>query len=273
MHNVNNAQKIFDIKGKTVVLTGSAGKVGSRFAHTLSNAGANVILVDKESKKNTKLESEIIQKYKTKAIAQNIDINDSIQVENLVEFVLKKYKKIDVLINNAHIVPRNHPKRDAPFEKFPVELWDETISDNMRGIFLCSQKIGKSMVKRKKGIIVNISSIYGIIGPDQRIYGKSRLNSPAYYSATKGAMVNLTKYLASYWGPKNIRVNTLTLGGIYDKKLHSEKEFVKNYSNKTMLGRMSNKEDYDGAILFLASDASSYMTGSNLIIDGGWTTW
>ena len=245
------------------MLTGSAGRVGSRFAHILSNAGANVILVDKETKKNIKLESEIIKKYKTKAIAQNININDSIQVEKLVEFILKKYKKIDVLINNAHIVPRNHPKRDAPFEKFPVELWDETISDNLRGIFLCSQKIGEAMVKRKKGVIVNISSIYG----------KSRLNSPAYYSATKGAMVNLTKYLASYWGPKNIRVNTLTLGGIYDKKLHSGKEFVKNYSNKTMLGRMSNKKDYDGAILFLASDASSYMTGSNLIIDGGWTTW
>ena len=270
---MNNSQKIFDIKGKTIVLTGSAGRVGSRFAHTLSNAGANVILVDKETKKNTKLESEINKKYKTKAIAQNININDSQEVEKLVEFVLKKYKKIDVLINNAHIVPRNHPKRDAPFEKFPVELWDKTISDNLRGIFLCSQKMGEVMVKRKKGVIVNISSIYGIIGPDQRIYGKSRLNSPAYYSATKGAMVNLTKYLASYWGPNNIRVNTLTLGGIYDKNLHSGKEFVKNYSNKTMLNRMSNKEDYDGAILFLTSDASSYMTGSNLIIDGGWTSW
>ena len=273
MVNIKNSEKIFDIKGKTIVLTGSAGRVGSRFAHTLSNAGANVILVDKETKANTKLASEIIKKYKTRAIAQNVDINDSIQVEKLVKFVLKKYKKIDVLINNAHFVPRNHPSRDTEFEKFPVELWDQTISENMRGIFLCSQKIGKSMVERKKGIIVNISSIYGIIGPDQRIYGKSRLNSPAYYSATKGAMVNLTKYLASYWGPKNIRVNTLTLGGIYDKKLHSGKEFVKKYSNKTMLGRMSNKEDYDGAILFLASDASSYMTGSNLIIDGGWTSW
>ena len=273
MDNVNNSQKIFDIKGKTIVLTGSAGKVGSRFAHILSNAGANVILVDKDDIKNKKLELEIIKKYKTKATAQNIDINDTKQVKKLVEVILKKYKKIDVLINNAHIVPRNHPDRDAPFEKFPVELWDETISNNMRGIFLCSKEIGKSMIKRKKGIIINISSIYGITGPDQKIYGSSRLNSPAYYSATKGAMVNLTKYLASYWGSKNIRVNTLTLGGIFDKKLHSGKEFVKNYSNKTMLGRMSNEKDYDGAILFLTSDASSYMTGSNLIIDGGWTAW
>ena len=273
MDNVNNSQKIFDIKGKTIVLAGSAGKVGSRFAHILSNAGANVILVDKDDIKNKKLELEIIKKYKTKATAQNIDINDTKQVKKLVEVILKKYKKIDVLINNAHIVPRNHPDRDAPFEKFPVELWDETISNNMRGIFLCSKEIGKSMIKRKKGIIINISSIYGITGPDQKIYGASRLNSPAYYSATKGAMVNLTKYLASYWGSKNIRVNTLTLGGIFDKKLHSGKEFVKNYSNKTMLGRMSNEKDYDGAILFLTSDASSYMTGSNLIIDGGWTAW
>jgi len=273
LDNVNNSQKIFDIKGKTIVLTGSAGKVGSRFAHILSNAGANVILVDKDDIKNKKLELEIIKKYKTKATAQNIDINDAKQVKKLVEVILKKYKKIDVLINNAHIVPRNHPDRDAPFEKFPVELWDETISNNMRGIFLCSKEIGKSMIKRKKGIIINISSIYGITGPDQKIYGTSRLNSPAYYSATKGAMVNLTKYLASYWGSKNIRVNTLTLGGIFDKKLHSGKEFVKNYSNKTMLGRMSNEKDYDGAILFLTSDASSYMTGSNLIIDGGWTAW
>ena len=270
MHNVNNAQKIFDIKGKTVVLTGSAGKVGSRFAHTLSNAGANVILVDKESKKNTKLESEIIQKYKTKAIAQNIDINDSIQVENLVEFILKKYKKIDVLINNAHIVPRNHPKRDAPFEKFPVELWDETISDNMRGIFLCSQKIGKSMLKRKKGIIVNISSIYGIIGPDQRIYGKSSQNSAIFYAATKSAVLNLTRYLAAYWQGKGIRVNTLSPGGV---ERNQEAGFRKKYANKTMLGRMAKKDEYVGPIIFLASDASSYMTGSNLIVDGGWTAW
>ena len=112
-----------------------------------------------------------------------------------------------------------------------------------------------------------------MVGPDQRIYGKSRFDSPAFYSATKGAIVNLTKYLASYWGKNNVRVNTLTLGGIYDKKLHVDKKFVKKYSEKTMLGRMSQASDYDGAILFLASDLSSYMTGANLIVDGGWTAW
>ena len=129
------------------------------------------------------------------------------------------------------------------------------------------------MVKQKNGSIINVSSIYGMVGPDQRIYGKSRLNSPAFYSATKGAIVNLTKYLASHWGKNNVRVNTLTLGGIYDKKLHTDKEFVKKYSEKTMLGMMSQTSDYDGAILFLASDLSSYMTGANLVVDGGWTAW
>jgi NAD(P)-dependent dehydrogenase (short-subunit alcohol dehydrogenase family) len=129
------------------------------------------------------------------------------------------------------------------------------------------------MVKQKNGSIINVSSIYGIVGPDQRIYGKSRHNSPPFYSAAKGAIVNLTKYLAACWGKNNVRVNTLTLGGIYDKKLHTDKEFVKKYSEKTMLGRMSRVSDYNGAILFLSSDLSSYMTGANLIVDGGWTAW
>ena len=272
MNRENHLEKIFDLKEKTIVLTGSAGRIGQQFAHTLSKVGADVILVDKESKNNNKLLSEIIKKYKTKSTAFNIDINNSKQVDNTVKKIIKKYKKIDVLINNAHFVPRHHPKRDAPFEKYPIELWDKVISENLRGIFLCSQKIGEVMAKRKSGNIVNISSIYGIVAPDQKIYGKNRLNSPAFYSATKGAVVNLTRYLASYWGTKNIRVNTLTLGGVFDKKMHGKK-FVNNYSKKTIVGRMSRKEDYDGAIIFLTSNSSSYMTGTNLIVDGGWTAW
>ncbi|MGI0010418.1 MAG: SDR family oxidoreductase [Nitrosopumilaceae archaeon] len=273
MKIVKSVNELFSLKNKTVILTGSAGRLGERFAHVLSGAGANVVLVDMEKKENKKLENKLMCLYHTKPTSFNADITLRSEVMKLTKIVLSKYKKIDVLINNAHFVPRGHPKRDAPFEEYPLELWDKTIAINLRGLFLCCQEIGKVMSRQNYGVIINVSSIYGIVGADQRIYGKSRLNSPAFYSATKGAMVNLTRYLAAYWHRKNIRVNTLTLGGVYDEKLHTDKSFVKKYSAKTILGRMANKEDYDGAILFLASDASSYMTGSNLIVDGGWTAW
>ena len=158
------------------------------------------------------------------------------------------------------------------FEEFPLDLWNQTLSVNLTGVFLCSQEFGRAMTKRGKGVIVNIASHYGLVGADQRIYGSSKLNSPVSYATSKGGIVNLTKYLAAYWHSKNVRVNTLTLGGVQDNS-YQNKEFIKNYSKKTILGRMAKKEDYKGAILFLISDASSYMTGSNLIIDGGWTAW
>jgi NAD(P)-dependent dehydrogenase (short-subunit alcohol dehydrogenase family) len=268
------AAKLFDLSGKVIILTGSAGRLGTRFAHVLSDAGANVVLVDMEQKNNKKLERELTNKYKTKPLTITADITKEFEVRKIKQIVLSKYKKIDILINNAHYVPRDHPDVDAPFEQYPVELWEKTTSDNLKAIFLCSREIGKVMSKQQSGVIVNISSIYGIVGTDQRIYGKSKLNSPASYAATKGGVVNLTRYLAAYWHRKNIRVNTLTLGGVYDEGLHSHnKEFVKNYSQKTMIGRMANKEDYDGALLYLVSDASSYMTGANLIVDGGWSAW
>jgi len=264
--------KLFDLTSQVVVLTGSAGRLGSRFAYVLCEAGAKVVLVDNNIEQNIKLQKILAKKF-PKPLCYGTDISNKEQVNKLVEDVLSKHKKIDVLINNAHFLPREHPQRDAPFEKYPIDLWDKTISTNMRGLFLCCQQIGKIMSKRQKGTIVNISSIYGISGVDQRIYGLSRLNSPVFYSATKGAMVNMTRYLAAYWHRKNIRVNTLTLGGVFDKELHSNKEFVTRYSEKTILGRMANKEDYDGALLFLSSNASSYMTGTNLIVDGGWSAW
>ena len=223
-------------------------------------------------KKNKKLSKSLVQKFNIKSIVSTTDISNQRQVKKLVSDTLKKYGKIDVLINNAHFLPRKDPKIDAPFEDYPLKLWEEATSKNMVGLFLCCQEVGKIMKKQSNGVILNISSIYGIQGSDQRIYGKSRLNSPSFYALTKGGMVNFTQYLAAYWNRKNIRVNTLTLGGILDKNLH-DKNFIKNYSEKTMIGRMANKEDYDGALLFLCSDASSYMTGSNLVIDGGWSAW
>ncbi len=266
-------QNIFDIKNKTIVLTGSAGRLGEHFAHVLSSSGANVALIDIQTKKNQKLENDLKNLYNTNPIAINADISDESDVKKITQIILKKYKKIDALVNNAHFISRDNPKRDSSFENYPIDLWDDMISINLRGLFLCSREFGKVMLKQKKGIIVNISSIYGILGADQRIYGKSRLNSPSPYAVTKGGLVNLTRYLAAYWHGKNIRVNALTLGGVYDKKLHQDKSFIKKYSDKTMLGRMANKSDYDGALLFLVSDASSYVTGSNIIVDGGWSAW
>ena len=154
----------------------------------------------------------------------------------------------------------------------PLEIWQKSIDINLTGSFLFSQEFGSVMAKQRKGVIVNISSTYGLVGTDQRIYGNSGINAPVSYAVTKSGMLNLTRYLAAYWQGKNVRVNTLSPGGVMDKS-YQNNTFIQNYSNKTMLGRMARKNEYNGALLFLLSDASSYMTGSNLIVDGGWTAW
>jgi len=269
----NNISKNFNLKNKTAVLTGSAGRLGNEFAHTLCQAGANVILVDVDSKKNIKLELSLKKKFNTKIISYNLDISNQNSVKELKKEILTKFGKLDILINNAFFNPSiNQTEQTKKFETFPLEVWNKVIGVNLTGVFVCSQELGSIMSKQKGGIIVNISSIYGLVGADQRIYGKSGLNSQPSYAATKGAIVNLTRYLAAYWQGKNIRVNTLTLGGVSDKS-YMKNSFIKKYSEKTILGRMAKKNEYNGALLFLVSDASSYMTGANLVIDGGWTSW
>lgn len=264
---------MFDLSGRTIILTGSSGFLGSQYSNILSQAGANVILVDIDKEKNEKLEESLANKYDTKPMSICTDISDQTAIKQAKKNILKKYKKIDGLINNAVFHPKTKTKNIAtPFESFPLELWNQAIEVNLTGVFLCCREFGKTMVQQGKGTIVNISSIYGNVGADQRIYGKSGLDSPISYAATKGAIINLTRYLAAYWQRKNIRVNTLTLGGIQDTS-YMDKKFVKKYSERTMLGRMAQRDEYNGALLFLVSDASSYMTGSNLIIDGGWTAW
>ena len=264
--------KIFDIKNKTIIITGSAGRLGTEFSHTLSSAGANVILLDINSEKNKKLEIILSKMFNTKPKAYTVDITNESALTSVTKDIIKKYGKIDALINNAFLNPNFSKKSSSAFEQYPKALWERAIGINLTGVFVSCKIIGGVMAKQQHGVIINISSIYGIVGADQRIYGTSNLNSSISYAASKGGVVNLTKYLAAYWHRKNIRVNTMSLGGVLDKSYMS-KEFIKNYSEKTMLGRMANKEDYNGALLFLISDASSYMTGTNLVIDGGWTAW
>lgn len=270
---IKQSMKIFDLTNKTIILTGSAGMLGTQYSHILSEAGANVVLVDVDNKKNAKLEKDLIELYKTKPSSYCVDITNQNSIKNLVKSVVSKYKKIYGLINNASFTPQMSTLHTAKkFEYLPLNIWNKTIDTNLTAVFLLSQEVGQNMVKNHEGVIVNIASIYGLVGADQRIYGDSNLNSPASYAATKSAVINLTRYLAAYWHKKNIRVNSISLGGVYEKNIH-KKNFVKKYSERTMLGRMAKPEEYNGAILFLMSEASSYMTGSNLVIDGGWTAW
>ena len=268
--------KLFDLKGRNIVITGASGLLGSQYANILSSAGANIILLDVDTIKNEKLKSALIKKYKNKIGAYTLDISNHTEVNKISKKVIKDFKKIDGLINNAAYTSKGAKEKSdnafGSFENFPIDIWQKSLDINLSGVFFCSQAFGKIMAKQGKGVIVNIASTYGLVGADQRIYGKSGLNLPISYAATKGAIVNFTRYLAAYWHGKNIRVNTLSPGGVMDKTYQNE-SFIKKYSEKTILGRMANKEEYNGAMLFLISDASSYMTGANLVVDGGWTAW
>ena len=275
MKDIPKIFKLFDLTGRNIIVTGSSGILGSQYADTLSQAGANVILVDINGKNNN-LEKTLRKKYKTNAKFYCADISIEKNVLSLKKNILTDFKKIDGLINNAAYTNidaiKNSDDITAPFEKFSFELWKKILDVDLSGVFNCCKVFGSQMVKQRKGTIVNIASIYGIVGNDQRIYGNSKINSPVSYAAAKGGIITLTRYLAAYWYGKNIRVNTLTPGGVIDESYQS-KEFIKKYSEKTILGRMARSDEYNGALLFLMSDASSYMTGANLVIDGGWTAW
>ena len=268
-------KNIFDIKNKNILLTGSAGLLGSNYAHFLSSLGANMILVDINEKANNKLEKSISSKYNNKVCSYICDVSNKNEINSLKKSVLTDFKKIDVLINNAAYTTKfsiGKKSKKVPFEKFSYDEWQNSLSVNLTSVFLLCQEFGKIMLKQRKGIIVNISSIYGIIGADQRIYEQTDFNLPISYAATKGSIINLSRFLAAYWHRKNIRVNTLSLGGVMDSNYHKS-SFIKKYSEKTIIGRMAKKTDFNGALLFLVSDASSYVTGTNLVVDGGWTAW
>ena len=261
--------KLFDLSGRVVIITGAAGNLGSKYAEGLTQAGANVVLADIDYVACKQLGKKLEKKYSIKNLAIKLDLNDKSSIKNMVLKTMKQFSKIDILINNAAY--QGNPKtRKIKFEDFPLNEWNKAVSVNLTGVFLTCQEVGKIMVKQKYGNIINISSTYGLVAPDQRIYGTSGQNAAAFYSATKAALVNLTRYLASYWNRSGIRVNSLSPGGVENSQ---ESNFIKKYSEKTMLGRMAQKDEYVGAIIFLSSDASSYMTGSNLVIDGGWTAW
>lgn len=258
-----NTSSPFDLSGTTVLVTGGSGFLGGYFVRALNNAGARVTITYLNNKDDAE---------KLGVFAVQMDTSDKASVQKGFQAVVEEHGRLDVLVNNAAIDPKFSPDADPNdklFEYYPVELLKKSLDVNVLGYILPSQEAVKHMKENGGGIIINISSIYGLVGPDQRIYPEGT-QKPVDYAVTKGAVNMLTKWLATTYGTDGIRANTLTFGGVM--KGHG-KEFTDKYSSRAPLGRMMNPEEVGGPLVFLTSDAASYMTGSNLVVDGGWTAW
>ena len=266
--------KLFSLEGKIALVTGAVGLIGKEHCRALSEAGARVIagdVSDAVEELAAEVGSDSVEGY-------FLDVTSPESVTKVRDYILSKYGKLDVLVNNAAINDMFENPASAleqsKFENYPLEMWKKSLEVNVTGTFLCSQILGAEMAKKGKGSIINVASTYGITAPNQSIYinekGEQTFYKSAAYPATKGAVISFTRFLAAYWGNKGVRVNTLSPGGVENNQ---QDFFIKNYSELTPLGRMAKADDYKGALVFLASDASSYMTGANLVVDGGWTTW
>jgi NAD(P)-dependent dehydrogenase (short-subunit alcohol dehydrogenase family) len=271
---MNKYPEFFSLKNKTAIVTGALGLLGKEHCYALAEAGANVIVTDINEERCL----DFALNLPVDSVAVSCDITNPESVNNLLNQTNKVFGSVDILINNAAIndMIENPTQKleDSKFENYPLDLFRKVLDVNVTGMFLCSQIIGSDMVKQRKGSIINIASTYGIVAPNQSLYTNEKdeqiFYKSAAYPTAKGAVISFTKFLAAYWGNTGIRVNTLSPGGVENNQ---EQHFINKYTERTPLGRMAKVSDYKGAIIFLASDASSYMTGANLVVDGGWTIW
>ncbi len=272
-------EKIFNLDQSVILIIGGAGKMGQNFAEVLSNAKAQVYLLDINEKLCHEAAERISKKTKNSVTSIRCDVSKSEEVLTTFNQILTKTGRIDVLIYNVYSKPNGYYRR---LDDYKVKTWEQVMRVNVTGAFTCCQQAINIFKKEKKsGNIILTLSTYGLVGPDLSIYdglksktnlygGEYPLTTPLCYSVSKSGLLGMVKYLASTCGKHNIRVNGLSPGGVYDGQ---EESFHDAYVNKVPLGRMATWSDYNGAILFLASDASRYMTGANLVVDGGWSTW
>ncbi|RPI68595.1 MAG: SDR family oxidoreductase [Ignavibacteriae bacterium] len=265
---------MYDLNDSVAVVTGAAGLIGTHYCAALASAGATVVAVDLDEDRVRSLASSLGPRH----LGVAVDITNPTSVTALREHVQQHKGHVDILVNNAAINDMvegaSHDIEASKYENYPLELFRQVIDVNVTGMFLMCQSFGPEMAKQGRGSIINIASTYGVVAPDQSLYrepdGTQSFYKGVAYPVSKGAVLMLTKYLASYWGRSGVRVNTLSPGGVENGQ---PDHFINTYSDRTPLGRMADAEDYAEPLLFLASDASRYMTGHNLVVDGGFTIW
>lgn len=263
---------LFGVRDEIVLVTGASGQLGGKYVEAFLARQGKVVGLDLQSSPGL---DKIAAQYPDRFMFCAADVTNKQSLEQVLVQVLDNFGPPTVLINNAAIdsPPSAPPEENGPFEDYPEASWDKVIDVNLKGVYLCCQVFGAAMAKARKGSIINVASIYGLVSPDQNIYEYRRergevFYKPVAYSASKSGILNLTRYLAAYWGKANVRVNSLTIAGVFNNQ---EQAFLDAYCSRIPIGRMADPEEYNGAVLFLASPASQYMTGSNLLIDGGWT--
>lgn len=267
-----SADDIFDISHEIVLITGVSGQLGGEYAKAFLERGARVVGLDVRFSATSEILSEA---YPDHFHFSTADVTDKLSLKCALVEIEPRFGVPTVLINNAAIdsPPSASPEENGPFEEYPDGSWDQVMDVNLKGVYHCCQIIGGAMALKGKGSIINVSSIYGVVAPDQSLYEYRRQRGetffkPVAYAVSKSGILNLTRYLAVYWAKKNVRVNTLTIAGVFNNQ---EQAFLDSYCRRIPIGHMANPGDYSGALLFLASPGSRYMTGANLVVDGGWT--
>lgn len=271
---MKNLLKNYNLEKKCILITGAAGLLGKQFSTALLEAGAKVIITDVDKKALLAFKKKLFKKYNKKKIFDHqLDVSSESSIKNVLKKLDKAKIKIDVLINNACLNPKfnsRFKKSETSLENYSILNWDKEIMIGLTGSFLCAKHFGYSMKKnKKKGVIINIGSELSVVAPDQRIY-KNGTFKPVTYSVIKYGIIGLTKYLSTYWAKEGIRCNALSPGGVYENQ---DRKFVKNFRNLVPLNRMAKKNEYNSAMQFLCSDASKFLNGHNLIMDGGRTVW
>jgi len=267
MSDIDNYQKLFSLEDKVAIVTGAYGHLGSAISKALAAFGAHVVLVGRNEQRLKEFVNQNQSSFENRLKYFVCDVTHEEDFQKVVEKVVSKYGTIDILVNNAYV------KQNEPFEELTKSEWNHALEHTLTHYFTCTKAVSPIMLKSKSGSIINIASVYSFLGTDQRIFMPLGKKSPIHYSVAKGGILQLTRYLATLWADKGIRVNAISPGHFPPKRGPERPDYINEITKRVPMGRIGQPDDLAGAVVFLASGASSYVTGQNLIVDGGWSVW